>query len=36
MLRWTENGVAYWAISDMGTADLDNFVQLFRTTAPDQ
>ena len=36
MLRWTENGVAYWAISDMGTADLDNFVQLFRTASPDQ
>jgi anti-sigma factor RsiW len=36
MLRWTENGVAYWAISDLGIADLDNFAQLFRMTSPDQ
>jgi len=36
MLRWTEDGVFYWAISDIGTADLDKFVQLFRTSSPDQ
>jgi anti-sigma factor RsiW len=36
MLRWTEDGVFYWAISDIGTAELDKFVQLFRTSSPDQ
>ena len=36
MLRWTEDGVFYWAISDVGTVDLDKFVQLFRTSSPDQ
>jgi anti-sigma factor RsiW len=36
MLRWTEDGVAYVAISDVGVADLDDFANLFRTTPPDQ
>jgi len=36
MLCWTDEGVFYWAISDIGTADLDKFVQLFRTSSPDQ
>jgi anti-sigma factor RsiW len=36
MYRWTENGVAYWAVSDVASADLDKFVELFRTTPPDQ
>jgi anti-sigma factor RsiW len=36
MLRWTEDGVAYVAISDVGVGDLDNFATLFRTTPPDQ
>ena len=31
MLSWTENGVAYWAISDLGAGDLGRFVQLFRS-----
>jgi anti-sigma factor RsiW len=34
--RWTENGVAYWAVSDVALADLDNFAVLFRTKRPDQ
>jgi anti-sigma factor RsiW len=34
--RWTENGVAYWAVSDVASADLDNFAVLFRTKRPDQ
>ena len=36
MLRWTEDGVAYVAISDVGAADLESFATLFRTTPPDQ
>jgi len=34
--RWTEDGVAYWAVSDVASADLDKLVTLFRTTPPDQ
>ena len=36
IVRWTEDGVAYWAISDMSAADLDKFAELFRTAPPDQ
>jgi anti-sigma factor RsiW len=36
MYRWVEDGVAYWAVSDVAAADLDKFSELFRTTPPDQ
>ena len=36
VLRWSDNGVAYWAISDVGVQDLRKFGELFRTTPPDQ
>ena len=36
MYRWVDDGVAYWAISDVAAADLDKFSVLFRTTPPDQ
>ena len=42
VLCWTDDGVAYWALSDIGPMNLENFVQLFRTTrlserrSPDQ
>jgi anti-sigma factor RsiW len=36
MYRWTEDAVAYWAVSDVAAADLDKFAELFRTTPPDQ
>jgi anti-sigma factor RsiW len=36
MYRWTEDGVTYWAISDVGTPDLEKFAELFRMTPPDQ
>jgi anti-sigma factor RsiW len=36
MYRWTEDGIAYWAVSDVASADLDKFAGLFRTTPPDQ
>jgi len=35
MLHWTADGVFYWAISDVASADLDKFVELFRTNSPD-
>jgi hypothetical protein len=34
--RWVENGIEYWAISDVAAADLEMFAELFRTTPPDQ
>jgi anti-sigma factor RsiW len=36
MYRWTEDAVTYWAISDVGTPDLEKFAELFRMTPPDQ
>ncbi len=36
MYRWAEDGVAYWAVSDVASADFDKLVTLFRTTPPDQ
>jgi anti-sigma factor RsiW len=36
VLDWTDDGVAYWAISDMAVADLDKFAGLFRAASPDQ
>jgi hypothetical protein len=36
MYRWVEDGVAYWAVSDVAAADLDKFFELFRATPPDQ
>jgi anti-sigma factor RsiW len=35
MYRWTEDGVAYWAVSDLAAADLGKFAALFFTTPPD-
>jgi anti-sigma factor RsiW len=36
ILRWTDDGVSYWAISDLGLAELTTFEKLFRSNAPDQ
>jgi len=36
VVQWTENGVAYWAVSDTAVAELDDFVQNFRTAPADQ
>jgi anti-sigma factor RsiW len=30
LVHWTEGGVTYWAVSDIGAGDLDAFVQKFR------
>jgi len=32
IVRWTENGVTYWAISDVEAKELETFAQLFRTS----
>jgi anti-sigma factor RsiW len=34
--RWIEEGVAYWAISDVAPTELGKFAELFRDTPPDQ
>jgi len=36
VLRWTDDGVSYWAISDLSLPELTTFEQLFRSNAPDQ
>jgi anti-sigma factor RsiW len=36
IVRWTEGGVTYWAVSDLGAGDLEDFVQKFRTAPADQ
>jgi anti-sigma factor RsiW len=35
-VHWTEGGVTYWAVSDIGAGDLEDFVQKFRTAPADQ
>jgi anti-sigma factor RsiW len=32
VVHWTENGVSYWAISDLAASKLEDFAHLFRTT----
>jgi anti-sigma factor RsiW len=36
IVAWRENGVAYWAVSDLSASELDTFVHLFRTAPPNQ
>jgi anti-sigma factor RsiW len=36
ILRWTDDGVSYWAISDLSLPELTTFEQLFRSNAPDR
>ena len=33
-LSWTDNGVTYWAVSDVAAADLDKFAKAFRAAGP--
>jgi anti-sigma factor RsiW len=35
-LGWTDNGVAYWAVSDVAAPDLDAFAKAFRTGTPEK
>src|ERR1041385_3317305 len=32
VVQWTENGVTYWAVSDVETKELETFARLFRTS----
>jgi len=32
IVHWTQGGVTYWAVSDIGAGDLEDFVQKFRST----
>jgi anti-sigma factor RsiW len=32
VVHWIENGVSYWAISDLAAEELENFARLFRTS----
>jgi anti-sigma factor RsiW len=32
VVQWVENGVSYWAISDLAPKDLEEFARLFRTS----
>ena len=32
VVRWVENGVSYWAVSDLEAKQLEDFVRLFRTS----
>jgi anti-sigma factor RsiW len=34
ILTWTENGIAYWAVSDLAASDLDKFAAAFRAAGP--
>ena len=36
IVHWTEGGVTYWAVSDIGAGDLEEFVQKFRAAPADQ
>jgi anti-sigma factor RsiW len=33
VVHWTDNGVSYWAISDLAASKLEDFARLFRTTS---
>jgi anti-sigma factor RsiW len=35
VVRWNENGVSYWAVSDLALIELEDFAQRFRTTPPE-
>jgi anti-sigma factor RsiW len=36
IVSWTDNGVAYWAVSNVAAADLNAFVKAFRAAPPDR
>jgi len=36
LVSWTDNGVTYWAVSNVGAADLNAFVKAFRAAAPER
>ena len=36
IMSWSDNGVAYWAVSDVAAADLDAFAKAFRAAVPER
>jgi len=36
VVGWAVDGISYWAVSDLGSGDLNRFAQLFRDAPPDQ
>jgi anti-sigma factor RsiW len=36
IVSWTDNGVAYWAVSDVAAADLEAFAKAFRAAEPER
>jgi hypothetical protein len=35
-LNWTNDGITYWAVSDIQSTDLSTFARLFRVTQADR
>jgi anti-sigma factor RsiW len=35
IVSWTDNGVTYWAVSDVAAADLNAFAKAFRAASPE-
>jgi anti-sigma factor RsiW len=35
VVGWSADGIAYWAVSDLGAGDLEKFARLFRDAPPD-
>jgi anti-sigma factor RsiW len=36
VIGWTDGGVSYWAVSDVGLPELQQFVKLFRAAPTSQ
>src|SRR5262245_5007513 len=36
VIEWSDNGIRYWAVSDLSAADLDSFAKAFREASPDR
>src|SRR5215510_2403639 len=36
VVDWSDGGVRYWAVSDLGAGDLDSFAKAFREASPDR
>ena len=36
LVGWTQDGVDYWAVSDVAVGDLEKFAELFRTASPER